>query len=471
LRGQITFAVGSSSEASVQLLKAAKRLEPLDGNLARETYLDAWGAAMFAGPSGASQLLEVAQAARAVAASADPPRLPDLLLDGYALLVTEGLAAATPTLRQAIDAYPHEELGVEKGLQWGVLAGGAGLLLWDFESVQVTYRLQSELARSSGALAPLCFTLVGEAYLMTWRGELAHAAALSAEADALADAIGFRLPSYGALYLEALKGDEPGSSTFIQAATDLANAQGDSFSVELGCWNTAILSNGLGHYELALAQALQASKLSVLSLSWVLAELIEAAVRTGNVALAADNLERLAGRTNANEADWGRGIFARCRALVSDPEAAEEHYREAIDCLLRTPLRPDLARAHLLYGEWLRRQNRRIDAREQLHIAYNMFAEIGMLAFGERARRELQATGETVRKRREETRNDLTPQEEQIAYLAREGRTNPEIGAQLFISARTVEWHLRKVFAKLDITSRRGLRDALPAGANISGRA
>jgi DNA-binding CsgD family transcriptional regulator len=336
--------------------------------------------------------------------------------------------------------------------------------------VQATYRRQSEVARNGGALAPLCFNLVGEAYVMTWRGDLASASALATEADALADAIGFRLPSYGALYLEALKGDEPRSSTFIQATIDLATAQGDSFSVELGYWNTAILSNGLGRYEVALSQSLLASKLSVLSLSWVLAELIEAAVRTGNVALAAENLERLAERTNATEADWGRGIFARCQALVSDPVAAEEHYREAIDCLLRTPLRPDLARAHLLYGEWLRRQNRRIDAREQLHIAYNMFAEIGMLAFGERARRELQATGETVRKRQAETRNDLTPQEQHIADLAREGRTNPEIGAQLFISARTVEWHLRKIFAKLNITSRRGLRDAVPARASTSGR-
>jgi DNA-binding CsgD family transcriptional regulator len=463
VRGQMTFAIGSSSEASVQLHGAAKRLEPLDVNLARETYLDAWGAAMYAGPSGLNQLREVSEAARAVAASSDPPRLPDLLLDGFTLLIAEGLMAAAPTLRQAVLRFPSEELSVDKGLQWGALAGGAALLLWDFESVQATYRRQSELARSAGALAPLCFTLVGEAYAMTWRGDLSTAAALAAEADALAETIGFRLPSYGVLYLEALKGDEPRSSTFIQAAIDLATAQGDDFLVELGCWNAAILSNGLGRYELALTQARQASHVSILTLSWVLAELIEAAARTGDDALATDSLERLAERIHATEADWGRGIFSRCQALVSDDETAEEHYREAIDCLARTQLRPDIARAYLLYGEWLRRQNRRIDAREQLRTAHAMFTDIGMLAFAERARRELQATGETVRKRQEETRNDLTPQEEQIAHLAREGRTNPEIGAQLFISARTVEWHLRKIFAKLGIASRRGLRDALPA--------
>jgi DNA-binding CsgD family transcriptional regulator len=199
--------------------------------------------------------------------------------------------------------------------------------------------------------------------------------------------------------------------------------------------------------------------------SWVLPELVEAAARTGNEALAVDTIERLARSTSLSQTDWARGIFARCQALVSGGDTAEAHYRQAVECLGRTPLRPELARAHLLYGEWLRRHNRRNDAREQLRVAYGLFTEIGMLAFAERAGRELRATGEAVRKRREAEHNDLTPQEEQIARLALEGRTNPEIGAQLFISARTVEWHLRKVFAKLGITSRRGLRDVLPVRA------
>jgi DNA-binding CsgD family transcriptional regulator/Tfp pilus assembly protein PilF len=225
--------------------------------------------------------------------------------------------------------------------------------------------------------------------------------------------------------------------------------------------------NGLARYEQALSSSLQASEQTpeLYLAAWALPELIEAAVRTGNDALAVDALERLAESTKQSESDWGRGILARSTALVTDGETAEEHYQKAIECFGRTALRPEHARAYLLYGEWLRRQKRRIDARHQLRRAYDMFDEIGMLAFAQRALHELRATGETVRKRREDTRDDLTPQEEQIARLALEGKTNPEIGAQLFLSPRTVEWHLRKVFAKLGITSRRGLRDALPTQA------
>jgi len=201
---------------------------------------------------------------------------------------------------------------------------------------------------------------------------------------------------------------------------------------------------------------------------WALPEVVEAAVRTGRLQLAADSVDRFAVVTQASGTNWALGIEARSRALVTEGEPAEDLYREAVDRLRRTRLRPELARAHLLYGEWLRRQSRRVDARDQLRIAHDMSTEIGMLAFAERALRELRATGATVRKRREDTRDDLTPQEELIARLAIEGRTNPEIGAQLFLSPRTVEWHLRKVFAKLGITSRRGLRDALPARAAVA---
>jgi DNA-binding CsgD family transcriptional regulator len=204
--------------------------------------------------------------------------------------------------------------------------------------------------------------------------------------------------------------------------------------------------------------------------AWALPEVVEAAARTGRLQLAADCVDRFVVATQANGTDWARGIEARSRALVTEGDPAEDLYREAVDRLSRTRLRPELARAHLLYGEWLRRQNRRVDARDQLRTAHDMFGEIGMLAFADRALRELRATGETVRKRREDTRDDLTDQEELIARLAVEGRTNPEIGAHLFLSPRTVEWHLRKVFAKLGITSRRGLRDALPARPAPAGR-
>ena len=462
LRGQVTSAAGSRTEAAAQLLKAARRLEALDANLARETYLDAWNAANFAAQlEGGGGLREVSQAALAFPAPSGPPRLCDLLLDGLSMLITEGNVSATPILRQAVAAFRDEELSVEKGLQWGSSAIVAAAIVWDFEGMAAIASRQSELARRAGALGPLCFTLTGEVYSMAWRGDFAAATALAAEADALAHAIGLRQAPLGALLLAALQGDEPYSSRFIEAAI----AEGAGFGAETALFANAILSNALGRYEDALSLSLRASagELSKFLGLFVLPELVEAAVRTGNPALARDTFGHLANSTDAHAPDWGQGILARCQALISDDESCEAHYLQAIECLGRTTLRPEHARSYLLHGEWLRRQDRQLDARRQLRIAYDMFSEIGMLAFAERALHELQATGETVRKRQDDTRNDLTPQEEHIARLALEGRTNPEIGAQLFISARTVEWHLRKVFMKLGITSRRGLRNALPA--------
>jgi DNA-binding CsgD family transcriptional regulator len=472
LSGYIALAAGPISEAPTQLLKAAKRLEPLDVSLARETYLDAWGAGLYAAQAGRDgQLREVSDAALAAPASPGPPRLPDLLLDGLSLLVSEGLEAAAPALRKAVGAFPSEELSVEKGLQWGVLAGAAAASLWDFESMHAVMARQSEIARRVGSLAGLCFTLPGDVFVMAWRGDLALAAALAAETDTLADAIGLHQAPMGALLLAALRGDEPHSSAFIGACIDLASERGEGTAAQVGFLFAAVLSNGLGRYEQAMSQSLRASQGPAHHITaWALPELVEAAVRSGNDTLAADALERLAGSTRWSETDWGRGIFVRCQALVSDGDATEGGYREAIERFSSTALRPEHARSHLLYGEWLRRQNRRTDARQQLRRAYHMFSEIGMLAFAERAIQELQATGETVRRRQDDPHNDLTPQEEQIARSALEGRTNPEIGAQLYISARTVEWHLRKVYTKLGITSRRGLRDALPARAGAGKR-
>jgi DNA-binding CsgD family transcriptional regulator len=472
LRGHIALAAGPGTEASAQLLKAAKRLEPLDANLARETYLDAWGAAMYAGRPGNSDQLRVAsEAALAGPAAPGLPRLPDLLLDGLSLLATQGLAAATPTLREAVAAFPSEELSVEKGLQWGTLAAAAACMLWDFDSVQAVMARQSELARNAGALVPLCFTLTGDVFVAAWRGDFARAAALAAELDALSDATGVHQVPMGALLLAALTGDEPQSSTFLESATNHARARGESMAFQLGLWTTAILSNGTRHYEQALSRSLQAREGPAHHLAaWALPELIESAVRTGNDAVAVDAFERLAELTGPSGTDWARGIVARSQALVSDDETAEEHYRDAIECLSRTALRPEHARTHLLYGEWLRHVKRRADAREQLRRAYDMCSEIGMLAFGRRALHELQATGETVRKREDNARSNLTPQEEHIARLALEGRTNAEIGAQLFISARTVEWHLRKVFMKLGITSRKGLQIAIATRPKIGRR-
>jgi DNA-binding CsgD family transcriptional regulator len=362
------------------------------------------------------------------------------------------MAAAKPVLSEALDAYPNEDLSVERGLLWGTLTAAAAQALWDLESCE---------------LVPLCFTLSGVVVMMVLRGELTAASALAGEVDALTDTIGLPHLPQGGLLVAAFTGKEPQSSALIHSGIELASARGEGGSVIVGRWAEAVLSNGLAPYE----QALSASQRSIegalewVITPWVLPECIEAAVRTGSEAVALHALERLAESTKWSEGDWGPGMLARCQALVSDGDTASERYSTAIDCFGRAGLRPDQARSGLLHGQWLRRQNRRTDAREQLRRAYETFSAIGMLAFAERALHELRATGETVRKRQEDTRDDLTPQEELIARLALEGLTNREIGAEMFLSPRTVEWHLRKVFVKLGVTSRRGLRHALPARA------
>jgi ATP/maltotriose-dependent transcriptional regulator MalT len=298
---------------------------------------------------------------------------------------------------------------------------------------------------------------------VAWGGDFTAAASLVAEADAVNEATGSRAPPFTAMLLASLRGHQAEAASLIKATIAEATAGGQGIAVAYAHWVAAILANGLGRYEEALAAASQASEdTSTIYISmWALPELIEAAVRSGNTDLAGPALDGLAGRTQAAGTDFGLGILARCRALVSEGRAAEDRYREAIDRLGRTRLRPELARAHLLYGEWLRREHRRVDARGPLRAAYDILGPIGMEAFAERARRELAATGETVRRRTPDTLTTLTAQEAHIARLAVDGQTNPEIGAQLFISARTVEWHLRKIFAKLGVGSRRDLRQAL----------
>jgi DNA-binding NarL/FixJ family response regulator len=464
LRGQVASA-SAGTEAPAQLLKAAKRLERLDVELARETFLDAWGAALFAGRlASAGNLLDVSRAARSTPPPAHPPHPSDLLLDGLALLISEGRAAAAPTLRRAVSAFRGEGMSVKKGLQWGVLTSSAAVEIWDFESWDAVITRQMELARDAGALAPLSIALNGEGIVVAWCGDFAAAARVIVEADAVTEATGTRIAPYGAMLLAALRGRKAEACALIEAAIKDATAGGEGLAVQYAHWATAVLYNGLGRYEDALAAAQQASEVTPeLFISvWALPELMEAAIRSGNAELAPDALARLVESANASATDWGLGIAARSRALLSEGETTERLYREAVERLSRTRLRPELARAYLLYGEWLRREGRRLDAREQLRTAHDMFAAIGMEAFAERARRELLATGEKVRRRTVETRDQLTPQEEQIARLAREGLSNPEIGARLYISPRTVEWHLHKVFAKLGITSRKGLESALP---------
>lgn len=466
LRGQIVFASGLGSEAPPLLLKAAKRLESLNLDLARETYLSAWMAALFAGRlAGAGDLLEVSRAARALPPLTCPQRPVDLVLDGLALLVTDGPAAAAPTSRQAASAFAGADIAVEEGLRWGWMAQAAASAVWDDDAWRALLERQVRLARDAGALDQLPIDLGALGTSAAWSGDFAAAAALIAEADAVCEATGSRAAPYAAMMLASLRGNEAEATTLIEATIAETAAEGQAIAVTYAHWVTAILHNGLGRYEQALTAAKQASEDTpgLYVSMWALPELIEAAARTGNTHIAGGAFARLADITRAGGTDFGLGIDARCRALLSEREIAEGGYCEGIDRLGRTQLRPELARAHLLYGEWLRRENRRMDARVQLRTAHDMLSAIGMEAFAERARRELLATGQTVRKRTVETPSALTAQEFSIVRLAVDGQTNAEIGSQLFLSARTVEWHLRKVFTKLGVSSRRELRGALSA--------
>jgi ATP/maltotriose-dependent transcriptional regulator MalT len=330
---------------------------------------------------------------------------------------------------------------------------------------------QVRLAREAGALDELPVMLGALGTAVAWSGDFSAAAALMVESDAVCEVTGSRAAPFTAMMLASLRGNQAEALPLIEATIAEATTWGQGIAVGYAQWMASILHNSLGRYEEALTAAQQASADTfTLHISmWALPELIEAAVRSGDLDLAADACARLAGYTEAGGTDFGLGILARCHALVSEPQAAEAPYREAIDRLGRTQLRPELARAHLLYGEWLRRENRRADARAQLRTAHQMLDVMGMEAFAERAGYELRATGETIRKRTPLAPSMLTPQEAYIAGLAREGRSNPEIGAQLFLSARTVEWHLRNVFAKLGITSRRQLQTALPEDSRPAG--
>jgi DNA-binding CsgD family transcriptional regulator len=466
LRGEIVFASGMGRDAPPLLLRAAKRLEPLDVGLARETYLTAWMAALFAGRLvGAGDLLEVSRAARALPAPANPPHPADLVLAGLAMVVTDGSAAAAPTLRHAISAFNDADMSMAEELRWGWFAQAVASALWDDDAWRAMLTRQVRLAREAGALDQLPIMLGALGTAVAWTGDFAAAAALDAEADAVCEVTGSRAAPFTAMMLASLRGRQADAAELIEGTIAEATAGGQGIAVAYAHWAAAILANGLGRYADALAEARQASEdRSTLYISmWALPELIEAAARTGDTGAAGDALTRLAEFTLAGGTDFGLGVEARSRALLSAGETAENLYREAIERLGRTRLRPELARAHLLYGEWLGRENRRTDAREQLRTAHDMLAAMGAEAFAERARYELLATGEIVRQRTAEPVSTLTAQEAHIARLAADGHTNPEIAAQLFLSARTVEWHLRKIFTKLGIGSRRELRKALPA--------
>jgi len=461
LRGHIAFASGHGGDAPRLLLNAASRLEPFDLGLARETYLAAWGGAIAAGTLAERDILQ--EICRAILALPPPPGDPrplDLLLEGDALLITGGHAAAAPTFQRA--AKVLLEIPVEDVLRWGWMASSPSIVVWDFEGFHAISTRHVQLFREAGALAQLLIPLSSLAIARSWAGDFAGAAALVAEIDSVMDATGSRFAPYALLRLRALQGREAEASALIASEIGQAAAGGQGMATYAHC-AAAVLYNGFARYDEAAAAARRAAANPVdpFHSVWVLPELVETAARTGDAGLARDALARLAETTQPAGTDFALGIEARSRALLSHGADADGLYRQAIDRLRRTRLRPELARAHLLYGEWLRSEGRRADAREQLRTAYDMLAAIGMEAFAERARRELNATGETVRQRGDETRTALTAQETLIAGLARDGLTNPEIGARLFLSARTVQYHLRKIFTKLGVTSRRELPAAL----------
>jgi DNA-binding CsgD family transcriptional regulator len=463
MRAQIAFALRRGGDAPPLMLQAARRLQSLDAELAQQTYLEAMVAAIYAGRLARGQdASEVARAARsATAGPSGPESAPhsQLLIHGLAVRLADGYVAAAPALKEALRRYRTQP----RELDWlSVSYNMVAMDLWDDEAWFELADRQARLARANGTLSWLPFALDYLAEFHVQAGELSKAAALLMERERVDQGTREATLPYVPLLLAAWRGDAPGAAELAEEMTRDAADRGEGAALTYTDYAQAVLHNGHGDYRPAAEVAHAASAVNEIIISpWALYELVEAAARSDqqdSARAAADQLSRLAGATGSN---WARGAAARSRALVSDGRAAEEGYREGIELLGGTRMATHLARAQLVYGEWLRRENRRIDARAQLRSAFDALASIGAEAFAERARRELQATGEKVRKRDDDTRADLTPQEEEIARLADEGRTNQEIGAQLFIGRRTVEWHLSKVFAKLDINSRRELEQAL----------
>jgi DNA-binding CsgD family transcriptional regulator len=456
LRGQAALVSRRGNEAASLLLEAARQLEPFDLSLARRAYLTAWSAAIVAHHlGGAEALLEVCRAVRALPPLPPDPHPLDLVIEAFAVLVTDGHAVAMPILKRAGKAALR--LPVEDVLRWGFHVGGVRSAFWDDEAIAV-YERQAELVRDAGALAELPIHLQALALEQAWRGDLSGARRLIAEAESISTSTGNPVPPYALLRILALQGREAEAAPLIEAVIREGTSQGQGHAVMVARWAAAVLYNGLGRYDEAATAAAQVANgiLPWLSM-WARFELIEAAARVGDRTLGRHALEELAATTQPAGSRLALGIEARCRALLAEDDDAEESYREAIQQLGRAGNRTELARAQLVFGEWLRREGRLREARERLRAAEEMFAEIGMEAFAERAQGELVAAGAKLPKRPLEPREELTPQEEQIARLARDGLTNAEIGAQLFLSPRTIEWHLSKVFGKLGIDSRSGL--------------
>jgi DNA-binding CsgD family transcriptional regulator len=482
LRGQIALDQRRGPDAVRLRLSAARRFEPLNPALARETHLEAlWEAAMWTGHAGHPDpadgvIREAAAAASAAPPGPDPPRAVDVLLDALALRFTRGYAAAVPALTRALEQVLALDVDTGEAGRWLLPSGGRisqiiALELWDFDSWHALAARQARLARDAGALVHLQFALNYLARASLLAGDLAAAGQMIEEEHLIAEATRNPPVSNTEVMLAAWRGQEPAASELIEATVREATAGGLSRMGGLTAYASSVLHNGLGQYETARAAAWRAFESGQLGYGpLVVSELAEAGARTGDLAAVKTALHWLSGQTRVLSSDWALGTEARVRALLSEGQDADGCYRESIARLGRTRLRAQLARGHLLYGEWLRREQRRVDAREQLRIAQDMFGEMGMAAFASRAQHELLSTGETVRKRTGEpararagpATEALTAQEAQIARLARDGLSNPEIGTRLFISSRTVQYHLRNVFTKLGISSRNQLYRVLP---------
>jgi DNA-binding CsgD family transcriptional regulator len=462
LRAQIAFHLTRGSEAAGMLLDAAKTLAPLDAALARETYLHALEASFHAGRLARGRgLLEAAEAARNAPPPPTPPRRVDLLLDGLVRRFTQGYEASVPSLQLALASLRDDDSGTDgDNGRWLWLGCHVGAMLWDDESIYVLADRAVRLAREAGALATLPAALNALALVLVLTGELARAAELFAEEDAITRATGAPPLPNSRLALAAWRGRQQGYSELFATTIAETKARGEGLTVSSAETALAYLHNGLGNYEIALGAATSLVEFDELAHSSVaLPELVEAAVRAGQPKRAAAALDRLTSRARASGTQWALGMAARSRALVSTERGAEDHYREAIQRLRKCRMATHLARTHLVYGEWLRREGRRQDAREQLRTAHELLSDMGAEAFAERAARELRATGEHPRKRSAQPTDALTAQELHIARLVAKGKTNREVGAHLFLSPRTIEAHLRSIFQKLDINSRRQIKD------------
>ncbi|TDO44821.1 regulatory LuxR family protein [Kribbella sp. VKM Ac-2571] len=465
MRAQLAFVTSRGKDAPPLLLKAAKRLEPIDVELCRATYLDGLTAAMFVGalasPGGGT--MDVARAAGAAPRPLHRSRAPDLLLDGLAANFNDGYAAAAPMLRQALAVF-GSDMSPDEELRWLWLGTEAALHLWDDEAWHTLSARYVELARAGGALSELPLALSTHAYMLLFAGDLAAARSLVDEGHAVTEATGSSLAPYSAMALAALSGQQGEASALIETTIREVTRRGEGIGIAVAHWTNAVLNNGLANYPEAATAAEEALRHQEYPglrypgvANWAVTELIEAAVRSGRHETAAEAFDWIATMTGASRTEWALGLEARCRALLTEGEGAEKLYQEAIARLRRTRVRGELARATLLYGEWLRRRGRRVDARDQLRMAHEMFSSMGAEAFAERARHELVSTGEKARKRTVATSSQLTERETQVTRLARDGLSNPEISTRLFLSPRTVEYHLGNVFAKLGIRSRHEL--------------